>query len=269
MLLHDDSIINFLIRRFFRIVPLAWLCVCLVFLTLTPSLTGLTDNLLFIANWEPMSIPENMSHFWSLCVEVQFYVMIAALVALLRRRAMYLLPLLCIAVTLYRVHSDVKIAINTYYRVDEILSGCVLALLFHQHASGVKRVLSHMPTGIWFMLLLASAHPGSGALNYFRPYIAAALVGSTLIGGGPLFVRKLLDSRFLGYIAQVSFAVYLIHGIATHTWLGAGASFEKYAKRPLLFAVTFVLAHLSTFHFERYFMQLGRRLVAIRTRTGN
>jgi peptidoglycan/LPS O-acetylase OafA/YrhL len=116
-----------------------------------------------------------------------------------------------------------------------------------------------------FALLIASAHPASGALNYFRPYIAAALVGSTLLGGGPQYMTRQLNSGFLAYVAQISFAVYLIHGIATSTWLGSGETIEKYAKRPLLLAVTFALAHLSTFHFERYFMERGRRLIGTRS----
>jgi peptidoglycan/LPS O-acetylase OafA/YrhL len=265
MLLHDDSIINFLIRRFARIVPLAWLCVCLVFFTLTPSLDGIVNNLLFIANWEPMALQDSMGHFWSLCVEAQFYVLAALLFALLHRRAIYLLPVLCFAVTAYRFHADVKMAINTYYRLDEILSGCMLAIIFNRQNLTTARILKKFPTGALFMLLIASAHPASGTLNYLRPYIAATLVGSTLFGGGAPYLVKQLNSRFLSYIAQVSFAVYLIHGIATHTWLGSGNTMEKYAKRPLLFAITFALAHLSTFYFERFFTDTGRKLVAART----
>ena len=33
---------------------------------------------------------------------------------------------------------------------------------------------------------------------------------------------------------------------------------EKYLKRPLLFAVTFLLAHVSTFYYERKFTAWGR-----------
>ena len=46
-----------------------------------------------------------------------------------------------------------------------------------------------------------------------------------------------------------------------HTWLGAGDTLEKYAKRPLLLAATFLLAHASTFHFEARWIALGRRTV--------
>ena len=43
------------------------------------------------------------------------------------------------------------------------------------------------------------------------------------------------------------------------TWLGSGDKLVKYAKRPLLLALTFGLAHLSTFRFEQPCVQLAKR----------
>jgi peptidoglycan/LPS O-acetylase OafA/YrhL len=39
-----------------------------------------------------------------------------------------------------------------------------------------------------------------------------------------------------------------------------GNTLERYAKRPLLFLVLFVLAHLSTFYYERRWIEIGRKL---------
>jgi peptidoglycan/LPS O-acetylase OafA/YrhL len=66
----------------------------------------------------------------------------------------------------------------------------------------------------------------------------------------------------LGYIATVSYALYVIHHLLMFTWLGSGDKLVKYLKRPLLIAATFGLAHLSTFRFERRCMAWGKRLSA-------
>jgi peptidoglycan/LPS O-acetylase OafA/YrhL len=70
----------------------------------------------------------------------------------------------------------------------------------------------------------------------------------------------LLEHRVLFYIAAISYALYAIHPLLGHTWLGSGAGMEKYAKRPLLFGALFLCAHISTFHFEHRWIALGKRL---------
>jgi peptidoglycan/LPS O-acetylase OafA/YrhL len=69
-----------------------------------------------------------------------------------------------------------------------------------------------------------------------------------------------MNSKILFYLASVSYALYVIHGGLRYTWLGEGEIMEKYIKRPLLFAVLFVLAHLSTFYYEKKFISFGKAL---------
>ena len=130
-LLHHDSVVDFLIRRFFRIVPLTWLAL-LVALPLSgaPGSTYL-PNFLFYANLPPYHLAEVADHFWSLCVEAQFYAAVAIIVAVLRQAR---------AVPadrdLRRRHrascrqSGAEIEIVTWHRVDEILAGAILALVY-------------------------------------------------------------------------------------------------------------------------------------------
>jgi hypothetical protein len=52
------------------------------------------------------------------------------------------------------------------------------------------------------------------------------------------------------------------HQFLEFTWLGEGDKLVKYAKRPLLVAASFGLAHLSTFHYEKRCIALGKKLSA-------
>ena len=96
-------------------------------------------------------------------------------------------------------------------------------------------------------------------LAYARPYAIAALVGVTLFHS-PALVHRWLTSRPAAYIAEISYALYVFHGMLTDTWLGSGGLAEKYLKRPLLLLATLILAHLSTYHFEKHFIQLAKRM---------
>jgi len=262
ILLRDQNIFRFLVRRFLRIIPLAWLVITITFLFLTVDRSTYLSHFFFYANWPPMSFTKATSHLWSLCVEMQFYVGIAILVATLKTRAFIVIPVLCVMVTLYRYYSGVEIAINTYFRIDEILAGCILALLYNSnsYSATFTRFFSTLNPVYIFPLLLISAHPDADWVNYFRPYIAMLLIGATLYSKDEIWLNQLLASRFLFYIASISFALYVVHVGLRETWLGEGDTIEKYAKRPLLFIATFALAHLSTFYYEKHWINLGKRL---------
>lgn len=264
ILFRDKNIFRFLIRRFMRIIPLAWLVSIITLVILSANKNTYIAHLLFFANWPPMNLTSATSHLWSLCVEMQFYVAIAFLGASFRSKFYLVLPVLCLSVTLYRYINGVEIAINTYYRVDEILAGCILAILFNneKYLENITRFFQYLNPIYIFPLLLISAHPEGGVINYFRPYIALFLIGATMFSTKELWWSRILESRFLFYIASISFALYVIHGGLRETWLGEGDTLERYVKRPLFFLTIFVLAHISTFYYEKYWIKLGKKITS-------
>ncbi|MEC5397500.1 acyltransferase family protein [Uliginosibacterium sp. H1] len=260
-LLERPGLGDFLIRRSFRIVPLAWLCMAVAFAMEPASFDVVLSHFLFYANLPPQTLTPITGHLWSLCVEMQFYIGVAALVALFDRRGLMLLPALCLAHTGWRVMDGVYASSITYYRVDEIFAGCTLALALHgELGDRLKRVLGWFNPALLLVLLVIACMQQTGPLNYLRPYLAALLVGATIVRPQGV-LNDLLRHRWLVYLASVSYALYVIHPLLEHTWLGSGDVYEKYMKRPLLFLVLFGLAHLSTFHFERPCTSLGKRIV--------
>lgn len=260
LLLTDPRVRNFLIRRLFRIVPLAYAAMLVLAIWRGFDGSNLAANLLFIANLPPQHLFEGGEHLWSLCVEMQFYMGIAALVALGGKRALYALPAIAFGITGLRIYQGATISIVTWQRVDEILAGAIVALIFSQPASAKRfeRLPAITPLLI-LPLVFASAHPALGPLNYFRPYLAASAIGLSLYVA-PVVMVRIFRSRAAVYVAQTSYAIYVVHGILSATWLGSGERMVKYAKRPLLIAATFLIAHLSTFQFEARMIDRGKRL---------
>ncbi|HFE38313.1 MAG TPA: acyltransferase [Gammaproteobacteria bacterium] len=265
ILLRDRNIPYFLLRRFLRIVPLAWLVIFVTFTTLHQTSSHVwLSHLFFYANFvHPMTLTAETSHYWSLCVEMQFYLLVTALVLVFKRYAFYLLPVFGIGATLFRVYDGVGVTIVTYYRMDEIFAGCILALLYAKKDNNlVKNIFSHLNPVVLLPFVLLSSHPLAGPWQYFRPYFAMMLLGSTLFNLEKKGYRwnKLLSSTNLQYIATISYALYIIHGGLRFSWLGSGGKLMRYLKRPLLLAVVFVLAHLSTFHYERHWLTWGKSM---------
>jgi peptidoglycan/LPS O-acetylase OafA/YrhL len=261
MLFRNQSVGHFFVRRFCRIIPLAWLVMLVSFLAWKASISVYLPHFLFFANIPPMALTEYTSHLWSLCVEVQFYILVGILVFAFKKRGLYFLPLLCVAITAFRACMDVKIAINTYYRLDEILAGAILALIYNNDLPRIKAWIAKLSPIYLFPLLLLSAHQFGGYFNFARPYVAFLLIGSTLFSGKANRSIKILDSKILVYLATVSYALYVFHGVLRFTWLGSGDTLEKYLKRPLLLLATFGLAHVSTFIYEKRFILLGKMLI--------
>jgi peptidoglycan/LPS O-acetylase OafA/YrhL len=168
-----------------------------------------------------------------------------------------------LAVTAARIYTGTEISIVTWLRLDEILAGAALALLWHRYPG--HRDVSWLVLVALVVLLVASGHPRAGALNFARPYVSALLVGCTLYSSRTAPAR-LLRHPALAYVAKISYALYVFHLGLSETWLGSGDTIEKYAKRPLYFVVLLLLAHLSTFYFENRWINLGKRWSARRPR---
>lgn len=260
-LLHHSSVVDFMIRRLARILPLAWLGLAIALPMTNAVLDTYLANFLFYANLPPFWLEHATSHYWSLCVEMQFYAGIAAIFTLFRTRGLLVLPALCLAITALRIVEVQPMSIVTWYRVDEILAGCTLALAINGRlGTRLVQFIARTNPYLVLALLFVSAHPDSGFFNYLRPYASAWLVGVTLLRPETRLVG-LLKHRWLAYVAHISYALYVIHPLLAASWLGQGDTvMVRYAKRPLLFAATFLLAHLSTFYYEDRCIQFGKRL---------
>lgn len=258
-LLRDQNVPAFLIRRCCRIVPLAWLYFAIALTLSSASVLTWLSHYLFYANFPPRQLLPLTLHLWSLCLEMQFYAAVALLVALLRVRGLWLLPLLCVVFTALRAHHGIYASDISYYRVDEILAGCTLALALHGKTAAP--LLARLPQWPLLALLIVACLPVGGWFNYVRAYLAALLVGATLAAPGSSLVRS-LDQPWLRQLALLSYALYVIHPLLAASWLGDGGLVEKYTKRPLLLLVLFVLAYWSTHHLERWFIERGRRWAA-------
>ncbi len=259
MLLRDPHVPSFVVRRLFRIVPLAWAAIAVLAICTSADMPTVLANFGFVANLPPTKLMHGGEHLWSLCIEVQFYVGVSLLVWLAGRRGLYLLPLIGLGITVLRVVQDVPISIFTWQRLDEILAGSTVAIL-HQRG----HLHRWIPRGIalWAValvpLIVLSGHAQGGALNFLRPWISACIIAMSLVAI-PALVDRIFRSRTVAYVANISYALYVVHGMLMATSLYTGDTVVKYLKRPVLIAIAFALAHLSTFAFEARMIAVGRR----------
>ena len=261
-LLLSVDVRSFLIRRFCRIVPLAWLAILIVLPFNQVGLPVYAAHLLFYGNLPPFWLVPMTAHLWSLCVEMQFYVGIAMVVAIFGKRGLYLILPACLAVTLGRVLTGTEISIITWLRADEILAGGIVALAYTGHLGEWPARLASRLNVYWLLpLVFLASHPALGPIAYLRPYMTSLMVFVSLVNA-PARLTRIAEHGLTQWIATISYALYVVHGVLANTWLGEGDILIKYLKRPLLIGLTFLLAHLSTFRWEQPWIRFAKQITS-------
>lgn len=268
-LITEESIFDFAVNRAVRIFPLLWLLLLISFAWKLPSLdvdTVTAHFLVFVNNLPQYYFPET-EHLWSVCVEIHFYILTAVFFFLLKRSGLGFLVLLGVFLSLYRYQEQALFNTSTLFRIDELLAGLAVGLLWHSDtplARQIKKVLSTInPFFILIVLAAASLAPAHPVLFIFRPYIAALFIGALLYNQQNWSTKAFAHEKWQ-WLSKHAYALYIIHPFLMVTWLASGDKLTMYAKRPILFVVLFVLAYLSTKYFERYFIQAGKQWLAER-----
>jgi peptidoglycan/LPS O-acetylase OafA/YrhL len=258
----NQNIKSFLIRRFARIAPLVLLVSFLYALLFEGRADSFIATNLYVLNYWHSAIVPSISPLWSLGVEMHFYLGIALCVGILGRAGFFLVPVVAIIVTAMQINAGTFGSIITHFRVDEILSGAFLAILWMERERPIsQRLFSAMRILFWplVMLWMLSCWPIAHEFGYMRAYFTAAMIGSVLsMSSG--WQQDFLSHGVLRYIATISFALYVWHSPFRHYWFDSGTDLERYLfKRPLAFICIFSLAHVSTFWFEKPITDAARR----------
>jgi peptidoglycan/LPS O-acetylase OafA/YrhL len=284
------SLIGFYSRRIRRLLPaallvlLATLCGTLLFLSKArweETANQILASALYVENWrlasiavsylEADSLPSPVQHYWSLSIEEQFYIvwpilMIAVIWPTRRRRLSprrSLIGVLSLVFLASLIASVVTTGLDpakayfvTQTRLWELALGGLLVLTEPRFRPGVPGRRLLLVTGlsgilapaIWFSA--ATPFPGAAAL---LPTLAAAFV----ILAGDIRIGRFrgLDSKFLGFIGDRSYSIYLWHWPLITFYLALGYS-PTLAGGVGLVVVTVALSELSYRYVEERYRRV-------------
>lgn len=293
---------NFYTRRALRIFPLFYL-LFLLLLVLTPVLHLTYPPLLwsyavYVGNLvSPFTSSKGVEismvstllhgakvslvpigHFWSLCVEEQFYLLWPAVVWFVRdrKRLMQVCCVLCILVFTLRVclhgHYSYLIYGTTYCRFDTMLVGAWMALwlrgrtLTLRQLRRISSLLLTIPSTIFVFMVLRLRFLSVPIVlqNRFVVTIGFTLVALSAAGA---VLRSLDDeslfSKFLRCtplhaLGTISYGFYLIHMLPITLLLAFSIRHPRWTAAVPVFAFVFTasLATLSFRYFEQPFLKL-------------
>jgi peptidoglycan/LPS O-acetylase OafA/YrhL len=244
-LFHEDSLKHFYIRRAFRLWPVAWTylaCVALVAFILRLQLIGIIDAvpcLLFFRNYVPNHEESRWaltSHFWSLSVEEQFYLVWPALLILSGRRALWLALVGIVGFSLY----------ESTWPYAALLIGCALAFAVKQPAFRECIQKHHL----WIFPVCLTGFLFCLAYDHRNIRLLESLLIAVMLGCTSLNSYRWLEWKPLAEIGVYSYSLYVWQELLliTHSG-GLGIAFLP------------VVAVASYYLIERPCIQFGARIV--------
>ena len=277
----SSTIKSFFLRRFLRLTPVYYLALLITtlfaFNTVKPALPYLltyTSNIYFSFHpWDDVA-----SHFWSLAVEEQFYLIWPWVIVLLPKK--YLLKAIVFTISLgplFRLLSSIAGWNNwrleyslTPACLDSLGMGAVLACLYFYNLKSSRQLLCKL--GLWIglpgILLTHSVTFGKYPALVVLENLINALFFVWLVdkasNGFSGIIGRILEHPWLIYLGKISYGIYVYHLFIAPYLLEAilsylGFSIESIWLKAFLYSIaTIGVASLSWQFLEKPVNQLKK-----------
>jgi peptidoglycan/LPS O-acetylase OafA/YrhL len=274
------SLRAFYIRRALRLLPAV--IAAIIFTILIGLLVGsftavgvtplrLASTIFYFNNWLQSfgdDVPWFLTHFWSLSIEEQFYlVWPVVLLFLLKRRGRTTIGIVTLAIgvsCLWRagLYWSGSSAMRLYHgsdtRADALLAGCLLSLVIYARIlpSIITRHLTLVGRTAWtlFLLLLVLGHWRAPAI-YVGGLTFAALMAAMILLHALIAPPAILSSSVLVWIGKRSYGLYVWHW-PVYLLASTGPNVTVI---PVAVIGTFLFAAASYRYIEKPFLERKRR----------
>ncbi len=287
----DNQIIKiFLLKRFFRIAPLFYICILLNFITIKffninvdiYSPVSIFTNIFLIFNLYPSHmIAESLTPAgWSIGVEWIFYLMFPLLIVLMKRKKYVFFVMLLLSLLypiLHKYIPNILIGVDYTYFFNYFFLNFAPFFLFGMSIYGCYKYLTSIESTslmliiYFFIFFISYIIFNKIIVNYLSLIwgLNFILIIICLI----IHPLPILSSGLFVFFGKISFSVYLLHGILMGAMGTKIASFLKIFSflgndnigliiyLMLYFAILFIISTISYYLIETPFNRFGLRVV--------
>ncbi len=216
-------------------------------------------------------------HYWSLAVEEHFYLLWPLAVFTVKPKNLSKLIVISFGfiflLKYFMLENGLSINYFTFTRIDQIMLGAYLAILeskgFFERKNSLKIMIV---TGTMVFPIAAIVYVFSEHFYFLKEMMKYPILGIlffSIIGGlitlkDSHIINKMLSGKVLQYLGKISYGIYVWHMMALFVLSKTLVLKNVWLDLALTIALTIILAHVSYFYFERYFLLLKERKFSIK-----
>jgi peptidoglycan/LPS O-acetylase OafA/YrhL len=262
---------EFVLLRAFRLYPAYWVSLVIGALAVTGLRpTAVLINMSMLQRF--VGVPDVIGVYWTLQVELIFYVVIALLIATAkvnRPAAAAWLTAMALAaaaaLSLVRFVLHVKAPVAPAFGLSVILSSL---LYYHHRKNGFlsNRAFALLVAAIYLFLAACFFAAYSTDWGYDENPWRFVLCYALGIGLFIAFQAANIRSQFLVWVGQISYPIYLLHKpigeIVSHLWVKPPGALQ-WVPAVVALCILVLLASLVHYFVELPCVRLGRRLIGV------
>lgn len=273
------SLKKFYIRRFLRIVPVAYLFLLALivinyFFNCDLNFKSVICSVLYIKNLPIHGINDRWTdHFWSLSVEEQFYLFFPVLLITHINKTTVFAVSTVLLILVFSL-SDFRVARFLFWEGPfTVLIGCIFSVLAFKGIINVERLKNKYFLSCTLFLIAIIIHSPTFSLYvpYFSEFLFDVLIGFVILmslNADNLF-NRILNSGFLIWMGALSYSLYIWQQIfiwipspltGTHLWGLSSNSLFLIADACRLLGIL-CAACLSYYFFEQKFLKLKTHFI--------
>lgn len=266
------SLLNFYKRRFYRIIPVAYLFLIVVIalkyiFNLQVTLKEIALGFLFLRSLDGIFTQFYTAHYWSLSYEEQYYLMYPLI--LKKSLKLYILIIFIVIFGTFLYHNDYfyrhihfpgkkliyQLFINSF---DGLAIGSLFAILVFQRIIKNDKPIKYLNfinivllLGIFFIHPIKSEFP----FKIFSGILIGFLIVFNINPNNKSFLYTFLNTKVLIYIGKLSYSIYIWQQIFTMKipWEG---KFPYSGSVLLNLVMLAVVSYLSYNYYEKFFLNL-------------
>ena len=277
---NEKSIINFYIKRFFKIAPIFYVALILQILIgyfLNGEKYSITSIILSISLMFGL-LPTNQELIvwasWAVGIEWIFYLLFPMFVVVVKNKWALVIATISSFIITYNYKGIIGDAIsNSHINVLIYLSYFFIGAVLYQCIPRIKAIRKYNSWRFIQVIYIAcSISLGVLLARQFERNIGMLVAFSLIIAGSIYGYTSVIDNKFTDWLGKISYSIYLLHMIVIQIFSKFGVIqringitkneyVNYFMTSTIILIVTCLIAHFTTKYVEEYWVNKGKKYV--------